>query len=71
MDCRHIRADYTCAAFPDGIPGIIADSGSDHTEHVEGDHGIKFEPRPADEPEPEFVDLDLPELESEQHDASI
>ena len=32
-----------CAAFPDGIPREIFFGGS-HSEHVEGDNGIKYEP---------------------------
>jgi hypothetical protein len=58
--CRHIRADYTCTAFPRGIPDEIV-RGIDHTGPVKGDRGIRFEARPADEPAPEFEDLMLQE----------
>lgn len=47
-DCRHFHADktpyqYTCAAFPDGIPDEIIYGDHDHREPFKGDHGIRFE----------------------------
>lgn len=61
MDCRHIRADYTCAAFPAGIPADIV-AGLDHTASFPGDGGLRFEPRPPAEPAPDFQDLMLEEV---------
>lgn len=62
LECRHIQSDYTCDAFPRGIADVIAFGGHDHTTHVPGDRGIKFEPRQPGEPEPEFEDLGPAEL---------
>ena len=63
MGCRHIRADWTCTAFPKGIPPVIyLDRGVDHTRPVKGDRGIQYEPRPPGEPEPDFEDVMLEEL---------
>ena len=33
-----------CLAFPDGIPQDIRDGLNDHSEPIEGDHGLQFEP---------------------------
>ena len=60
LGCRHIRRDYTCAAFPAGIPQLIVD-GIDHTGPVPGDGGLRYEPRAPDAPWPEFDDLMLEE----------
>lgn len=43
--CKHKTEGATCAAFPDGIPEDILNQDNDHTEPVEGDNGIQFEPR--------------------------
>jgi len=56
MSCLHIRKDYTCDAFPEGIPDIIV-LGHRHETPVDGDRGIQFEQRPDDSPLPEFDDL--------------
>lgn len=64
--CRHIRRDYSCAAFPRGIPALIAFQGHDHSVHVPGDLGIKFEARRPGEPAPDFIELDLPEMEQRE-----
>ena len=65
MQCRHIRANWTCDASPRGIPPeIYLDRGTDHTRPVQGDHGIRFEPRPPDSLAPNFDDLMLPEVQS-------
>lgn len=60
-DCKHIHADYTCEAFPDGIPAVIA-LGNPHTRAVFGDKGIRFERRTATDPMPEFISLMQAEL---------
>lgn len=65
LSCRHVRADYTCAAFPDEIPAIIV-RGHPHETPVEGDNGIQYEPRPEGEPAPDFDDLEPDELEPEE-----
>jgi hypothetical protein len=57
MQCRHIRGDWTCDAFPEGIPPAILRGDADHTKLIRGDHGIRFEPRPPGDPWPEFDDL--------------
>lgn len=54
--CKHIRADYTCAAFPEGIPSDIW-QGVNHTEPFPGDHGLQFEPRGKEDPVPDFISL--------------
>lgn len=59
-DCKHIRADYTCAAFPRGMPDIIVE-GHDHKTPVAGDHGIQFEARGVDDQAPAFLDVMLQE----------
>jgi hypothetical protein len=64
MQCRHIREDWTCDAFPDGIPPAIFRGDADHTQLIRGDHGIHFEPRPPEEPMPDFIDLMLAEIAS-------
>lgn len=47
--CRHRSAgpDQTCTAFPDParIPDAILTNRADHRGAIEGDHGIRFEPR--------------------------
>lgn len=61
--CRHsnIRPgeteylDYTCTAFPEGIPDEILDNRFDHRRPLEGDHGIQFEPTPAPKRIPEII----------------
>jgi hypothetical protein len=37
---------WSCEAYPDGnIPATILVGGNPHTEAVDGDHGIRFEPK--------------------------
>lgn len=55
-DCKHIHADYTCEAFPRGIPAVIV-LGNPHTRAVFGDKGIRFERRPEGEEAPAFISL--------------
>ena len=42
--CKHLHPDWTCDAFPDGIPREIKLDEVDHRKPIEGDHGIQFEP---------------------------
>jgi hypothetical protein len=48
--CKHLRAipmdQYpTCAAFPDGIPFVIATGQNDHKKPFPGDHGLQYSPK--------------------------
>lgn len=61
-ECRHIRQDYSCDAFPDGMPWDIV-MGFDHSQPLDGDNGIRFEPRPEGEAPPVFLSLMLEEIE--------
>jgi len=61
-ECAHIRADYSCAAFPGGMPAAIF-NGFDHSNPLAGDHGIQFAARPAGMAPPIFADLMLQEME--------
>jgi hypothetical protein len=57
FDCKHFQGPappgtmsaYVCEAFPDGIPMNILLLQPDHREPVDGDHGIQFEPKDAQE----------------------
>ena len=42
--CIHYLGDEKCKAFPDGIPNDVFCGYIQHTEPVEGDNGIIFEP---------------------------
>lgn len=53
LRCRHLHQPVdalfpTCDAFPDGLPWIMQSGNDDHKEPLEGDHGIRFEPRDED-----------------------
>lgn len=39
-----MNGDYTCAAFPDGIPDDIIANEHDHREPHKGDHGLRYVP---------------------------
>lgn len=44
--CRHrVKGTWTCAAFPAGIPDLLADGDFDHRAEFQGDEGIRFDPR--------------------------
>jgi len=55
-ECRHIRADYSCDAYPEGMPWEII-NGFDHAMPLAGDRGIRFEPRGEGDVLPVFVSL--------------
>lgn len=42
--CKHLKRDWTCDAFLEGIPRDIADSEVDHREPYKGDNDVRFEP---------------------------
>ncbi len=42
--CANMLVWPYCLAFPDGIPEDIRLGENDHSEPVEGDHGLQFEP---------------------------
>lgn len=42
--CRHHLVGQRCMAFPEGIPDDIWTGRNPHTEPVDGDHGIRYEP---------------------------
>lgn len=49
LSCKHFdrtpgATKLTCAAFPEGIPDVIAFEGRSHHRPYPGDHGIRFEP---------------------------
>jgi len=41
--CKHQQPGSICKAFPDGIPDEILMMENDHSQPIEGDHGIQFE----------------------------
>ena len=51
LQCRHLttdrsgKSDWTCNAFPTGIPEKILTARADHRKPYPGDHGIRFEQR--------------------------
>ena len=45
--CRHkVAGRGTCAAFPDGIPDVIASGAVPHTAPYPRDGGVRYEPDP-------------------------
>jgi len=48
FQCKHLfleeQTSFSCAAFPQGIPFVVISHQSDHTEPIEGDKGLQFEP---------------------------
>lgn len=51
QDCRHLdlNVGLVCNAFPQGIPDPILARNHWHREPFPGDHGIQYEPIPAQE----------------------
>jgi hypothetical protein len=47
MTCVHYRRELpvSCDAFPERIPDLIWLKGDPHTKPVDGDHGIRYEPK--------------------------
>ena len=41
-DCFWFNEDWTCDAFPKGIPKEIYTGEFDHTKELKGDNGIRF-----------------------------
>ena len=55
VSCKRFRPDaetLSCDAFPDGIPDGILDNEVDHREPVDGDGGLRYDPKPGAEPQP-------------------
>lgn len=40
--CENYLGLWTCKAFPEGIPQVIASGEFDHSEGYPGDKGIRF-----------------------------
>ncbi len=55
--CIHYyhQFDYTCTAYPDGIPGEIWLGEHLHTTPFEGDHGIQFALAVGDRHKPSWM----------------
>lgn len=45
MTCVHRREDFTCDAFPEGIPENVLLTKRDHRDAIRGDNGVRWEPR--------------------------
>ena len=58
--CKHIRQNYTCDAFPGGMPSAIV-MGDPHLTPIEGDSGIVFELRHGNGQTPEFDSVEMEE----------
>ena len=46
QECKHFfqeKSGWSCRAFPNGIPPVIAKNQHDHTKPYPGDRGIQFE----------------------------
>tara|TARA_R110002012_G_scaffold295620_1_gene492296 strand:+ start:492 stop:680 length:189 start_codon:yes stop_codon:yes gene_type:complete len=41
--CVHHNGDWTCDAFPNGIPDEISDGKHDHSNKFKGDKGVRFQ----------------------------
>lgn len=50
VECRHYHdnsENFSCKAFPNGIPEDILNGDFDHREEYPHDNGIRFEPMEA------------------------
>ena len=48
-NCRHFDpGKVACAAFPQGIPADLIMGEGQHVDPVEGDRGVRFEPKPTE-----------------------
>lgn len=45
--CKHYGVNYTCSAFPKGIPKQVMNGNYNHVVNIEGDLGFKFEFNPS------------------------
>lgn len=51
--CRRLNsANYTCKAFPNGIPDNVALNQVDHRKPVDGDNGVRWSPVATDTEHP-------------------
>jgi hypothetical protein len=52
LECVHYRdedqVNFSCDAYPNGIPKEIVESRADHTKPINGDHGVYFKPKYPD-----------------------
>lgn len=47
LACVHYQSQTTtCKAFPEGIPIEVAGGQVSHLDPLDGDHGIRFDPKP-------------------------
>ena len=44
INCKFLRSNLQCLAFPDLIPDDITSGKHDHSKPYPGDHGIRFIP---------------------------
>ncbi len=51
VDCKRMRPDGTCEAYPHGIPEEIIMNRWDHRFPKPGDHGLQFDPKPEATPQ--------------------
>lgn len=46
--CQHLKeGEWTCRAFPGGIPELVIDTVLDHRFPIENDGGVRFEASPG------------------------
>lgn len=51
--CKHLRpGEYSCKAFPTGIPENVLLNQTDHRRPVEGDKGVRWSPTSVDTQHP-------------------
>lgn len=55
LNCKNFNKtvdDFTCSAYPEGIPMAIIQSSADHRLPLSGDNGIHYDPIDPDFPIP-------------------